>query len=224
MNIRRLSHFNCGKTYSINQISISSPPTGPVPNGTLHVHLRSYGLTMATTCACPLSQRDRMVFHSSFQCSDGCSRAPPLRPLCTLDPHFCRARTGANSATNFYPTVKAASRHKSADSEEDREDLWCHLGQGHTSILQSDWFVGQNGRFSIMIGQIACQSNSQWRVNYEIVAICLDLYFFSCNYKILSHIYEKVTTVRNGLNWYWRDMTHIYIYIYIFAIMRYKDK
>ncbi len=28
-----------------------------VPNGTLHVHLRSYGLIMATACACPLSPR-----------------------------------------------------------------------------------------------------------------------------------------------------------------------
>ncbi len=52
------------------------------------------------------------------------------RPLCALDPHFCRALTGASSAAEFYPTVKAALRHESADSEEDRKGLWCHLLQG----------------------------------------------------------------------------------------------
>ncbi len=31
--------------------------SGLVPNGTLHVHLRSYGLTTAAACACPLSPR-----------------------------------------------------------------------------------------------------------------------------------------------------------------------
>ncbi len=59
---------------------------GPVPNGTLHVHLRSYGLTMATACVCLLSPRDRRESHSL--------RAPPLWPLCALDPHFCRAALG----------------------------------------------------------------------------------------------------------------------------------
>ncbi len=29
-----------------------------------------------------------------------------------------------------YPTVKAALRHESAESEEDHEGLGCHLGQG----------------------------------------------------------------------------------------------
>ncbi len=55
---------------------------------------------------------------------------PSLRPLCALDPHFCRARTGASCSVDFYPTVNAAIRHESADSEEDREGLGCHLGQG----------------------------------------------------------------------------------------------
>ncbi len=39
---------------------------GPVPNGTLHVHLQSYGLTMAGACTCPLSPRARRVSHLSF--------------------------------------------------------------------------------------------------------------------------------------------------------------
>ncbi len=56
------------------------------------------------------------------------SRAPPLRPLCALDTHFCRACTGASSATDFYPTVKAALHHESADSAEEREGLVCQLG------------------------------------------------------------------------------------------------
>ncbi len=47
-----------------------------------------------------------------------------LRSFCALDPHFCRART------DYYPTLKAALCHESADSEEDREGLGCHLGQG----------------------------------------------------------------------------------------------
>ncbi len=57
---------------------------------------------------------------------------PPLWPLCALDPHFCRARTRASSPADFYLTVKAALRHENADSEEDREGLGCHLGQGHS--------------------------------------------------------------------------------------------
>ncbi len=52
------------------------------------------------------------------------------RPLCALDLHFCRAWTGTSSAADFYPTVKAALRHESVDSEEDREGLGCDLGQG----------------------------------------------------------------------------------------------
>ncbi len=71
---------------------------------------------MAAECACPLSPRDRGD-HSSFERSEGCSRAPPLRPLYALDPHFYRARTGASSAADFYPTVNAALRHEGADSE-----------------------------------------------------------------------------------------------------------
>ncbi len=35
---------------------------------------------------------------------------------------------------NFYTVVKAALRHKRADSEEDREGLGCHLGQGLSLI------------------------------------------------------------------------------------------
>ncbi len=34
--------------------------------------------------------------------------------------------------SRLLPTIKAALRHKSADSEEDREGLGCHLGQGRT--------------------------------------------------------------------------------------------
>ncbi len=62
---------------------------------------------MAAGCACPLIPRDRRVSHSSFYHSEG------------------------------YPTVKAALRHESADSEEDREGLGCHLGQGQRQSLAS---------------------------------------------------------------------------------------
>ncbi len=90
------------------------------------VHLRSYGLTMAAACTCLLSPRDLtetpheygvpfliVVFRSVLA-------SAPFAALCALDPHFCRARTGASSAADFYPTVKAALRHESVDSEEDR--------------------------------------------------------------------------------------------------------
>ncbi len=39
-------------------------------------------------------------------------------------PHWCEL------TADFYLTVKATLRHESADSEEDREGLGCHLGQG----------------------------------------------------------------------------------------------
>ncbi|KAL0173295.1 hypothetical protein M9458_033606, partial [Cirrhinus mrigala] len=41
-----------------------------------------------------------------------------------LSPHWCELRA------DFYPTVKAALRHESVDSEEDRKGLGCHLEQG----------------------------------------------------------------------------------------------
>ncbi len=52
-----------------------------------------------------------------------------LLKLFTLDPHFCRARTGVSSVADFCPTVKVVLRHESVDSEEEREGLGCHLGQ-----------------------------------------------------------------------------------------------
>ncbi len=52
------------------------------------------------------------------------SLAAIMRPRSALLPSWCKL------AADFYPTVKAALRHESADSEEDREGLECHLGQG----------------------------------------------------------------------------------------------
>ncbi len=49
-------------------------------------------------------------------------------------PHFCRACT-MSFATDFYLTVKVALRHESVDSEEDRQGLGCHLGQGLVNFL-----------------------------------------------------------------------------------------
>ncbi len=65
---------------------------GLVPNGTLRVHLRSYGLTMAAACARPLSPRVPFLILAFRRVSE----RPPLRPLCALDPHFCRAHTWAS--------------------------------------------------------------------------------------------------------------------------------
>ncbi len=50
-------------------------------------------------------------------------------------PSICTS-AGASSAADFYLTVKAALRHESADSEEDREGLGDHLGQGLTVEIQ----------------------------------------------------------------------------------------
>ncbi len=58
------------------------------------MHLRSYGFTMAAACACPLSPRDRVPFLIlTFR---RVLASAPMRPLCVLDPHFCRAHTGAS--------------------------------------------------------------------------------------------------------------------------------
>ncbi len=56
-----------------------------------------------------------------------------MRPPTALlsSPHWCKL------AADFYPTVKAALRHESANSEEDREGLGCHLGQGLSQACNS---------------------------------------------------------------------------------------
>ncbi len=95
-----------------------------------------YGLTMAAACACPLSPRESSVAHSSLYRSEGCSLA--LWPLRALDTHFCRVRSPHWGELRNRLLVKAALRHESADSEEDREGLGCHLGQGHKMRLASD--------------------------------------------------------------------------------------
>ncbi len=95
-----------------------------------------YGLTMAAACACPLCPRGRSMSNSSLYRSEGCSLA--LWPLCALDTHFCRVRSPHWGELRNRLLVKAALRHESADSEEDREGLGCHLGQGHKMRLASD--------------------------------------------------------------------------------------
>ncbi len=80
----------------------------PVPNGRLHMHLRSCGWTMVMALAWPLSP----ICHFSFQ-----EGAPLLRPLYALllSPHWGELHG------RLRPTVKSALRHKSVDSEEDCE-------------------------------------------------------------------------------------------------------
>ncbi len=104
---------------------------GPVPNGTLHVHLRSYDLTMAAACTCPLSLQDRKVSRSSFYCSEeGCSRTHPLRPLCVLDLHFCWARPGASSQQTSTRQSKRPYVTKVRTRRKTARVFGCHLGQG----------------------------------------------------------------------------------------------
>ncbi len=89
------------------------------------------GLTMAAVCACPLSLRDRRVvpflilaFRRVLARLPFCGRYAPSI-LTSAKPVL-----GESSTADFYPTVKAALRHESADSEKKREGLGCHLGQG----------------------------------------------------------------------------------------------
>ncbi len=81
---------------------------GPVPNGTLHVHLRSYGLTMAAACACPLSPRDRVPFLilAFRRVLASAPFAAIMRPRSALlpSPHWCKL------TADFYLIVKAALR------------------------------------------------------------------------------------------------------------------
>ncbi len=105
---------------------------GPVPNVTHHVHLRSYGLTMADVCAFLISPFLILAFRRVL------ASAPFVAIMCPRSallpsPHWCKL------AADFYPTVKAALRHESADSEEDREGLGGHLGQG---LLM--WYYGDH--------------------------------------------------------------------------------
>ncbi len=48
------------------------------------------------TLGCPIPHFD--IQKSAREC-------PSLRPLCALDPHLCRACTGASTAANFYQRV-----------------------------------------------------------------------------------------------------------------------
>ncbi len=75
----------------------------PVPNGTLHVHLRSYELTMVATCACPLSPRDRRV--------------------CPI-PHFSVQKGARERQSKRHYVTKVWTQRKTC------EGLGCHLGQG----------------------------------------------------------------------------------------------
>ncbi len=70
---------------------------------------------MAAACAFPLRPRDRAcpIPHFSVQ------KRTRERPLCGR--YVPSIGTSAEpAAADFYPTVKAALRHESADTEEDR--------------------------------------------------------------------------------------------------------
>ncbi len=83
------------------------------------MHLRSYnGRRVRVSVECPIP-------HFSVQTG----AREPLWPLCALDTHWCEL------AADFYPTVKAALLHESADSEEDRKGLGYNLGQGLSWLL-----------------------------------------------------------------------------------------
>lgn len=103
---------------------------GPIPNITIHVQLWSWLADLQWplhSCVCLVHENIGCPIH---QLSEECLRASTLRPLCTLDVHFCWACTEASSSANFYLTVRVALRHESVDSEEERDGLGCHLGQG----------------------------------------------------------------------------------------------
>ncbi len=82
-------------------------------------------------CTCGLTDNGRRVPVKFRRVLASAPFVAVMRPLSTLlpSPHWCKL------AADFYPTVKAALRHESADSEEDREGSGCHLGQG---LYESD--------------------------------------------------------------------------------------
>ncbi len=122
-------------------------------------HLCTCGLTdlQWPPRACPLISRERRVSHSHFSVQKGARESATFaaimcpRSALLVSPHWCKL------TADFHPTVKAALRHESADSEEDRKDLGCHLGWGLTGCFQfkmwlcatpCKWFNGlasQNG-------------------------------------------------------------------------------
>ncbi len=67
------------------------------------------------------------------------------RPLCGR--YAPLIRTGASSEADLNPTVKAALL--SADSEEDREGLGCHLGQGLNSDSITKWLTPNIGHYKV---------------------------------------------------------------------------
>ncbi len=71
-----------------------------------------------------------------------------LRRVLVCAPFAPSIRTSAELAADFYPTVKAALRHESADSEE---DLGCHMGQAR-SMFKKVWptISGQNSKCRLM--------------------------------------------------------------------------
>ncbi len=100
---------------------------------------------MAAACPCPLNPRDCRVSHFVILAFRRvlAIRECPLCGLSALNAHFCQARKPASYAADFYPAGKAPLRQESAHSEEDREDLGCHLGQGlrcSVSFTVEQWF------------------------------------------------------------------------------------
>ncbi len=81
-------------------------------------------------------------------------------------PHWCKL------AADFYLTVKVASRHESVDSEEDREGLGCHVGQGWSH--SSDWldYIGFPGEVCVAFFNEVIFINSTYvNTNYYVNVI-----------------------------------------------------
>ncbi len=77
-----------------------------------------------------------------------------------------------------------------------------------TLIYSPVWFVlsGKNGRFSITIGQIACQLNPQWRVNSYLFLLKINataLFKFWNVHSVLECLYLSTACLTNSISTAW---------------------
>lgn len=101
--------------------------------------------------------------HKTVGCpygSEGCSRSALL----------------PSAASDFHPTVKVALHHESPDSEEDREGLGCHLGQGLNKIL----FSNSCSTMTILDQAIQEDSSEMHAIAPPVAMLVLSFTFLVC--------------------------------------------
>ncbi len=171
-----------------------------VPNGTLHVHLRSYGLTVAAACPCPCPSRSALL--------------PSL--------HWGECR--------LLPNSQSGITSRKSGLRGNREGLGCHLGQGHIvlcAVRRSGWTwqspfwilefactVALNCQNSSQNASYRCEQNLNFFITDEnLEAVCKGDWhnmrsYLLFNVQILDNIFGlKVIAhrVRSNLIWIYID-------------------